>query len=231
MQCNSSSKQIVASQQRKGGGAARDNFLATATVAATATQQPQSQTDCEANGDCSNKIIANNKCRGNSMTFAVFKWNLASKLGPKPQLPHNLNMQYVANQGGRGWGGHKRLPNVECVSAVAKTHKTNKTRQELQRESRRSTFTAWFGLANWLLWLAMVQQWQHRLQCTFVQFWAVSQWVWAVCGPLWRALHLSISVCCLLFALGIFVLRDVPSNWGTIHTNLSLSLPLTCAGT
>lgn len=70
------------------------------------------------------------------MTFAVFKWNLASKLGSKPQLPHNLNMQYVANQ-----GGQQRLPNVECVSAVAKTHKTNKTRQELQRE-REGTFTA-----------------------------------------------------------------------------------------
>lgn len=46
---------------------------------------------CAANGGCSNQIIANNnnnnscnkswgKC--NAMTFAVFKWNLATKVGP-----------------------------------------------------------------------------------------------------------------------------------------------------
>lgn len=129
----------------------------------------------------------------------------------KPQLPHNLNMQYVANQ-----GGQKRLPNVECVSAVAKTQdKQNKTRGSEGEQEKHvpCLISPWLtDFCGWQQGTVTVPQCHSGNKCSTDCNDEKCRSELELLCPLWLALHLSISVCCLRFALGIFVQRDVPSN-------------------
>lgn len=162
------------------------------------------------------------------MEFGKQSWS-------KPQLPLNLNMQYVANRGGTGEGTVRNACQMLNVFPQWPKHKTNKTRQEVRAVGEAETFpeprslpdSAW--LTDFCGWQQFSQQCHSgnstdcRVPCVLVEEVSHRLSCCAHCG--WPFIFpFPFAVSCLLLA---YLCSETCYQIEVQYTQISL--PLTCA--